>query len=308
MKKLYSAILVSLLLTGCSTSQKSVDTPPPTTSEPWQPDGLVFSTTMGTASDWRFVPTPADRAHVMGEQATAFEIGIYTGLAVRVQESAPLGVSIATLDIKSVQLPEPLEVRVTALIAKGLEGGNEPPLAQIVEALGLNIDVGGDQLELSKEPHPIGDGVSMPTLRAAGPGAVYITAVARYSPDFKLPFGFYTTVGDEAAYTPVNQIAAAWGLGDTSRNHQSLMPRVSYPDEQSFDPPAGAFGLYCESPTHVTHTDPEINVGEGHQTQYAVRTYPIPDLDHAYLVCFEEAANGDYQDYVFIITNVEPAN
>ncbi len=42
-----------------------------------------------------------------------------------------------------------------------------------------------------------------------------------------------------------------------------------------------------------------------------VRTYPLKDragvaIANAYLVCFEEAANGDYQDYVFTLSNVTP--
>ena len=32
----------------------------------------------------------------------------------------------------------------------------------------------------------------------------------------------------------------------------------------------------------------------------------FPAFANAYLVCFEEAANGDYQDYVFTLRNVKP--
>lgn len=43
-----------------------------------------------------------------------------------------------------------------------------------------------------------------------------------------------------------------------------------------------------------------------------MRTYPLKDragaaIPNGYLVCFEEAANGDYQDYVFTLYNVKPA-
>jgi hypothetical protein len=43
----------------------------------------------------------------------------------------------------------------------------------------------------------------------------------------------------------------------------------------------------------------------------AVRIYPIKDktgkiLNDTYLLCFEEAKNGDYNDYVFVVKNITP--
>jgi hypothetical protein len=29
--------------------------------------------------------------------------------------------------------------------------------------------------------------------------------------------------------------------------------------------------------------------------------------ENSYLICFEDASNGDYQDYVFVLSNVIPA-
>jgi len=44
---------------------------------------------------------------------------------------------------------------------------------------------------------------------------------------------------------------------------------------------------------------------------HAVRVYPARErvgqlLSHAYLICFEEATNGDYLDYVFLLSNADP--
>ena len=270
----------------------------------WQPNGLVFSTVTGTASDGQSYPNDFSSPESFPDEAdTVFAEQFKSRTDINVKADAPVGVFVATLE--SAYSAKTL--KIAALVAEGIEGEYEPPLAWVVEALGLDIDVGGETLELSKSPEPIGDGISIPMMRAAAPGRVHLMPVARYSPDFSLPFGYYTVDGDEPDYVQVNRIAAAWGFGDTSRNHQRLMPRVSFTSKLSFDPPAGTFGLYCQSPTHTTHTDPTLNTGVGHQTQYAVRVYPLPDVEHAYLVCFEEAANGDYQDYVFVITNVEPA-
>ena len=42
-----------------------------------------------------------------------------------------------------------------------------------------------------------------------------------------------------------------------------------------------------------------------------MRTYPLKNragqlVPNSYLVGFEEAANGDYQDFVFVLENVVP--
>jgi hypothetical protein len=46
--------------------------------------------------------------------------------------------------------------------------------------------------------------------------------------------------------------------------------------------------------------------------RHAARIYPLKSrggarIPDAYLVCFEEASNGDYNDYVFVLTNLKPA-
>jgi hypothetical protein len=44
---------------------------------------------------------------------------------------------------------------------------------------------------------------------------------------------------------------------------------------------------------------------------HACRTYPVRTADgellgNQFLFCFEEAFNGDYQDYVFLVKNIQP--
>lgn len=45
---------------------------------------------------------------------------------------------------------------------------------------------------------------------------------------------------------------------------------------------------------------------------HRVRSYPVKDrqgqVNNKYLVAFEDATNGDYQDYIFILNNVIPFN
>ena len=73
--------------------------------------------------------------------------------------------------------------------------------------------------------------------------------------------------------------------------------------------PDGEFGIFTTSMTHKTYTEDAKNAAN--QVKHAVRTYPLKDragvaIPSTYLVCFEEAANGDYQDYVFTLSNVVP--
>jgi len=95
-----------------------------------------------------------------------------------------------------------------------------------------------------------------------------------------------------------------------SQEAQTLNPRAEAGSTTSFTAPAGTFGIYTESLTHTTYTEDSKNAGNA--TLHAVRTYPLKDregvaIPNAYLVCFEEAANGDYQDYVFTLWSVVPA-
>jgi hypothetical protein len=51
---------------------------------------------------------------------------------------------------------------------------------------------------------------------------------------------------------------------------------------------------------------------DGFDGQHRVRSWTLRDaggavIPGAFLIGGEEAANGDYQDYVFVLTNVKPA-
>jgi hypothetical protein len=80
----------------------------------------------------------------------------------------------------------------------------------------------------------------------------------------------------------------------------------------SFDPGASTFGFYAISPTHTAYSEDIWNIlfHPGYAS-HATRIYPAKDksgrvLANTYLVCFEEAKNGDYNDYVFLVKNVMP--
>lgn len=93
---------------------------------------------------------------------------------------------------------------------------------------------------------------------------------------------------------------------------QTLNPALTSGTQASFDPGDAAFGLFAGRTSYApqtTHTQDNLNTG---QVKHAVRTYPLKDragqpVPNSYLVAMEPAVNGDYQDYVFVISNVRPA-
>jgi hypothetical protein len=212
------------------------------------------------------------------------------------------GVAQSALRISSDDPDEGMiDVGLYGLATRAAQGANEPPLALIVETLGYAIDVGGKNLVLGLGANPIGDEVRAPRFRRAMPGAVTLKPVARYSPDEPVPYGYYTGTG---AAPMLNQVGVM-RMGQ----EQTLLPGVEPASKTDFDPGDVAFGIYGKANGRTTYTEDMLNtVGPAH----AVRSYPLKDragrpVANAFLVCFEEAANGDYNDYVFVLGNATPA-
>jgi hypothetical protein len=187
------------------------------------------------------------------------------------------------------------DVALFGLGTRGLEGENEPYLKIVLDTLGYDIDVGGNAL-LSTTTPLVGSEVAAPLFEAAGPGVIELVPVARYSPEEPIPYGYYTN--------------AEIVVGTISNDqYQQLNPTTDAGSMRSFAAPAGSFGIFTASKTHKTYTEDAKNAAN--DVKHAVRTYPLKDREgaaiaNAYLVCFEEAANGDYQDYVFTLSNVVP--
>lgn len=189
------------------------------------------------------------------------------------------------------------------LSLRGLEGNNEPPLHQVVTTLGHAINVGGTGLILGVNPAPIGAEVIAQLFQRASNGPVTLRPVARFSPNEQLPFGYYFPV--TGGQPTLNQTAVI-----ASGQFQTLNPAIVPGGTLSFDPGTAAFGIFVNSLSfnRRSYTQDSLNTG----TPHAVRVYPLRDrsgtlIANSYLICFEDAANGDYQDYVFVLSNVTPA-
>jgi len=217
------------------------------------------------------------------------------------------GIARATLQVNNnLSMPVVL-INLTGLSTKGLEGENEPPLSVIVDALGYQINIGWINLANHSRPVLQGDELPFSLFRKAGKGKVEMIPVARYSPDFELPFGFYVS----SSNGPQKKQAAVLAKAGRFPEHQCLFPAIASGNSY-FDPGNEAFGFYATGPTHSAYSEDVWNMLlHPENAVRAVRIYPVKDpaanpVKNTYLVCFEEAKNGDYNDYVFLVKNIEP--
>ena len=283
---------------------------------------LIFSGTKNTTSARQSVVLRNDQATALtitdvalsGADATAFTITNAPALPLNLapndtatveiifSPTGAVGALSAQLTITESSGAGPT-VGLYGLSAQALEGSNEPALSAIVQILGFAIDVGGTQLILEKGPHPIGDEVLVPLFAQAGPGPVRMQPVARYSPGGPVAYGYYVAAGDTAQTKEVGTVAKDQG--------QALNPALAA-GTITFDPEGQPFGFYADVTSYAaqkTFTEDARNTGP---LSHAVRTYPVKNREgdavaNTYLVCIEPASNGDYQDYVFLVTNVKPA-
>ncbi len=186
------------------------------------------------------------------------------------------------------------------------EGKNEPPLQSVVHALGMPLDVGGSALELDTNAEAIGRGVVASGGFAVVDGSkkIRVTPVARFSPPGVTPFGI--SIAGRPDFE-AGKLADSSQLVDA---HQCLMPPLQGGAASvEFTPDGAPFHFWMKGPKYRSTTGPEAV--EGATIKHTARVYPVSDfqgqvMENAWLVGFEEAANGDYQDGVFLIENVKP--
>jgi len=213
-----------------------------------------------------------------------------------------LGYQDASLVVQSDDSTNPsFSIGLFGLKKSGFEGGNEPPLQDVVNALGIGINVGWTTLSNGTNPNPIGDEVEVERWVKASDAPVNIIPVGRYSPAETIPFGWYSNDG--------NIVTHEVGILDgTLPEAQTLYPAIDT-GTNVFDPLGAVFGIYVQSNVfnRTNYTEDALNTEVAHRT----RIYPNKDrlgaiIENSYLVAFEDASNGDYQDYMFVIDNVIP--
>lgn len=211
-----------------------------------------------------------------------------------------IGIATATLQVAGFKIP------LTGLSTKGLEGENEPPLADVVAALGYSIDLGWTSLANTIKSGLQGEELAPTMFTKAGEGKVEMIPVARYSPDFLLNFGYYTNTD----MGPKRYHSGILATAEKYPEHQQLFPALAS-GETSFDPGKATFGFYAIGPTHTAYSEDHWNMlYHPDYAAHAARIYPVKGesgiVANTYLLCMEEAGNGDYNDYVFLLKNVKP--
>jgi hypothetical protein len=198
-------------------------------------------------------------------------------------------------------------------------GNTEASLAQVVQTLGHDLDVGGTTTTLGTGAAAIGEEVLVNRFVKAASGPVSLQPVARYSPFEAAPFGYYTGPNPAVTLHPLGIMAE--GPADNVAN-RTLFPPLDPGSMTAFDPGAEPFGIYAESAANVASLGPDgrfyqENGLNGDQSGvlpiHRVRVYPLKDragqaVPNSFLLATEEASNSDYQDYVFVLSNAAIAD
>lgn len=200
-------------------------------------------------------------------------------------------------------------VRLYALVLTYVE--LEPTFGQLMDAFPYEVDL-GDALENDANPDPATlpgvepgtDEVAAPTFQLANASEpARMIPLARFSPPGEVPYGWYTP-GNPGQSTVVGVLA---DQTDPHTNNKSRM--LNPPLSQGmleFDPGASAFSIFMEPDGQATiHSED----GQNSDGQHRLKVFAVHDsegtlLPDTYLLGGEEASNGDYQDYVFLLTNV----
>jgi hypothetical protein len=279
---------------------------------------MIFSAIKGRESKTDTIQLSASKGNIKvkvlgikGEHAAFFKITSPKVQLIASNKPEPLtvvftpaenfiGVARAVLQIND------MAINLSGLSTKGLEGENEAEMAAIIDALGYKINVGWTTLANNLKPQLQGEELAPALFKKAADGPVEMIPVARYSPDFALNFGYYTN----SKNGPLQHMAGILATAGKFPEHQTLFPAVAL-GKTSFDPGTMPFGFYAASPTHTLYTEDLWNtlLYPAHAA-HAMRIYPVKtkagaEVKNTYLVCMEEAANGDYNDYVFLVKNVQ---
>lgn len=206
----------------------------------------------------------------------------------------------------------------------------EPTFGQILTTLGYEVNVGlaqnnanpnrGKTVQQLPGVEAGTDEIAAPLFVKAGAGNVTLAPVARFSPMGPLPFGWYPA-GSSATRNVVGTMDQATDA-QTSNKARMVSPPLAAGGATTFDPGSRSFGIWVytdqlsqrydtgtASYGDYDYSEDALNAPAG---VHRVKVYPLKDaagttVANKYLLGIEEAANGDYQDFVFVLGNVRVA-
>jgi hypothetical protein len=185
---------------------------------------------------------------------------------------------------------------MSALVTTGTDMAGEPPLQPILETLGYASDLG----PAISEAKAGGEAMSG-LFQHAKTGNVGLYVVARYSQDENSSYGIYTVEGKKVVTKPMGSIAKG--------HNQTLSPELEGEGQTSFDPGEAPFGIFVKLPKRTLYSEGQRN---SEAAKHAMRVYPLRSrggarVPDALLVVVDEDGDSDFQDYVFTLVNVKPA-
>lgn len=231
--------------------------------------------------------------------------------------AAPAQAAGATVFNAAVELSQgaqKLSVRNYALVLTYVE--LEPTFGQILKAFPAWTTKLPSWLPDNANPNPGSPlpGVVAGTDEVAAPSferldaskPVTLRPIARFSPPGQVPFGWYEP-GKIASRITTGTMAEQADVHTNSKSRMLEPPLAS--GSVTFEPSVAKFGIWMAPAGVGLLTSDDANGFDG---QHRVRSWTLRDAAGAaiagsYLVGGEEAANGDYQDYVFVLTNVKVA-
>jgi hypothetical protein len=206
-----------------------------------------------------------------------------------------------------------LSVRNYALVLTYVE--LEPTFGQILRAFPEWTTKLPEWLPDNANPNPATlpgvvagtDEVAAPTFERLDPTKpVTLRPLARFSPVGLVPFGWYEP-GKIAGRTTAGTLAMQTDPQTNDKARMLEPPLAS--GNASFEPSVSKFGIWM-APAGVGLLT--SNDADGFDGAHRVRAFSLRDAQGAvvpgsFLIGGEEAKNGDYQDYVFVLTNVKPS-
>ena len=244
----------------------------------------------GQAATFKLSGLPALPALLRPSQSVTLSVGFAP------PADAEAGVHRARLRIVRSGEDDGPPCDMSALVTTGTDMAGEPPLQPILETLGYASDLG----PAISEAKAGGEAMSG-LFQHAKTGNVGLYVVARYSQDETSSYGIYSVEGKKVVTKPMGSIAKG--------HNQTLSPELEGEGQTSFDPGEAPFGIFVKLPKRTLYSEGQRN---SEAAKHAMRVYPLRSrggarVPDALLVVVDEDGDNDFQDYVFTLVNVKPA-
>jgi hypothetical protein len=184
----------------------------------------------------------------------------------------------------------------------GHGNGTEPTLQEIFDTLAIPATVGGGRWQDDK-PSRIGDSIHARSFISAKDGKAYLTPLAAFPDDGAAPPALALFTEVDSALKPLGVASPTLGV-NSAILAKAQAGTLAPADFQEIAAPDSAFGLSLGD-IASTNVDRQSNL----KLRYKARVFKAnrlleSKLNDAYVVCFETGGLCDYNDAIYLLTNV----